>query len=178
MACEAPLAKLRDYLLNQADARRRGQIGAGSGERVMTRWQVRLSADELNAVLAQAFPTGGPTLDLVREVTPGRIKLLRDFDPSMLRPGGSISGPVLMGLADTAGYVIVMAHVGPELMAVTSSLTMNFLRPARPAAINVEGELLSLGRRSAVCDVRIWTEAPDRPAAQATVTYARAMPAA
>ncbi len=144
----------------------------------MTRWQVRLSADELNEVLGSAFPTGGPTLAIVREVMPGRITLLRDFDPSMLRPGGSISGPVLMSLADTAGYAIVMAHVGPELMAVTSALSINFLRPAKPGAIHVEGELLSLGRRNAVCDVRIWTESSDRLAAQATVTYARAMPAA
>jgi uncharacterized protein (TIGR00369 family) len=143
----------------------------------MSRWQIRLTADELNALLASAFPAGGPKVDLVREVTPGRVRLLREFDPAMLRPGGSISGPVLMSLADTAGYVIVMAHVGPELMAVTSSLTMNFLRAAKPGALHVDGELLSLGRRSAVCDVRIWTESPDRPAAQATVTYARAPPA-
>ena len=140
----------------------------------MANWQVRLGADQLNDVLAAAFPTGGRRLDLVREVTPGRVRLARAFDPSMLRPGGSISGPVLMSLADTAGYVIVMAHVGAELMAVTSSLTMNFLRAAKPGEIQVEAELLSLGRRSAVCDVRIWTEAADRLAAQATVTYARA----
>jgi uncharacterized protein (TIGR00369 family) len=94
----------------------------------------------------------------------------------MLRPGGSIAGPVLMSMADTVGYVIVMAHVGVELMAVTSSLTMNFLRAAKPGELHADGELLSLGRRSAVCDVRIWTEAPDRPAAQAIVTYARASP--
>lgn len=114
----------------------------------------------------------------MREVSPGWVKLARMFDPTMLRPGGSISGPVLMSLADTAGYVIVMAHVGPELMAVTSSLTMNFLRAAKPGEIHVEAELLSLGRRAAVCDVRIWTEAADRLAAQATVTYARAQQAA
>ena len=140
----------------------------------MDRWRIELDAEQLNEVLAAAFPTGAGKLDLVREVRPGRVKLVRAFEPTMLRPGGLISGPVLMNLADTAGYVMVMAHVGPELMAVTSSLTMNFLRPAKPGQINVEGELLSLGRRSAVCDVRIWTESPDRPAAQATVTYARA----
>ena len=33
-------------------------------------------------------------------------------------------------------------------------------------------ELLRLGRRLAVCDIRIWTESPDRLAAQANVTYA------
>ena len=71
-----------------------------------------------------------------------------------------------------------MAHVGVELMAVTSSLTINFLRACKPGDLHADCELLSLGRRSAVCDVRIWTEAPDRPAAQATVTYARPLAAA
>jgi uncharacterized protein (TIGR00369 family) len=95
----------------------------------------------------------------------------------MLRPGGTIAGPTLMSLADTAGYVIVMAHVGAELMAMTSTLTINFLRAAKPGEIHAEAELLSLGRRNAVCDVRIWTDDPNRLAAQATVTYARAMAA-
>ncbi|HWA61602.1 MAG TPA: PaaI family thioesterase [Caulobacteraceae bacterium] len=140
----------------------------------MARWDVCLSADELNEVLSAAFPTGGRKLDLVREVSAGRVKLVRAFEPAMLRPGGTIAGPVLMNLADAAAYVLVMAHVGAELMAMTSSLTMHFLRPAKPGELHVDGELLSLGRRSAVCDVRIWTESPDRLAAQATVTYARA----
>jgi uncharacterized protein (TIGR00369 family) len=87
-----------------------------------------------------------------------------------------ISGPVLMSLADMAAYMIVMAHVGRELMAVTTSLTINFLRPAKPQELHADAELLSLGRRNVVCAVRLWTEGPDRPAAQAMVTYARASP--
>jgi uncharacterized protein (TIGR00369 family) len=137
-------------------------------------WPVQQSAEDLNEVLASAFPTGGRKVDLVREVTPGRVKLVHEFEPSMLRPGGSIAGPVLMSLAATAAYVILMAHVGAELMAVTSSLTMNFPRAARLGELHVEAELLSLGRRNAVCDARIWTETPARLASQATVTYGRA----
>jgi uncharacterized protein (TIGR00369 family) len=142
----------------------------------MADWTIVLGPDEINKVLAQAFGGGAP-LELVRELTPGRVKIIQPFHKSMLRPGGLVSGPTLMSLADTAAYVLVMAHVGPELMAVTSSLTMNFLRGAKPGDIHVDGELLSLGRRNAVCDVRIWTESPERLAAQASVTYARAMPA-
>jgi uncharacterized protein (TIGR00369 family) len=63
-------------------------------------------------------------------------------------------------------------------MTVTTSLTINFLRGARRGDIHAEAELLSLGRRNAVCDVRLWTESPERLAAQATVTYARAGPGA
>lgn len=143
----------------------------------MSKYQILLGPAELNAALAQAFPQGGRKFDLVREAAPGRVRLTQAYDPAMLRPGGLISGPTLMSLADTAGYVIVMAHVGVEFMAVTSSLNMSFLRGAKPGDIQVEAELLSLGRRNVVCDVRLWTESPERLAAQAIVTYARAMPA-
>jgi uncharacterized protein (TIGR00369 family) len=140
----------------------------------MARWTPLLSAEEVNAVLGSAFPDT-EFLGLVREVGPGRVRIVRAFAPDMLRPGGLISGPTLMSLADTAAYALIIAHVGAELMAVTSSLNINFLRGAKPADINVEGQLLSLGRRNVVCDVRIWTDNPDRLAAQATVTYARAL---
>ncbi len=73
---------------------------------------------------------------------------------------------------DTVAYALVLAHIGDQLMAVTSSLTMNFLRGAKPGDLYAEAELLRLGRRIAVCDVRLWTEGPDRLAAQALVTYA------
>ncbi len=72
-----------------------------------------------------------------------------------------------MSLADTAAYALVLAHIGDELMAVTSSLVMNFLRGAQPGDIHADAHLLRLGRRSAVCDVRLWTESPERLAAQA-----------
>jgi uncharacterized protein (TIGR00369 family) len=77
-----------------------------------------------------------------------------------------------MSHADTTAYALVLCHVGEELMAVTSSLVMNFLRGAKPGDIHAEATMLRLGRRIAVCDVKIWTESPDRLAAQATVTYA------
>jgi uncharacterized protein (TIGR00369 family) len=145
----------------------------------MAKWNLVLDADSLNRTLDAAFPGAQRSSDMVREVSPGRVHLVGRYNPLMLRPGGFISGPNLMSMADSVGYVLVMAHAGPELMALTSSLTINFLRGAVPGDIHAEGELLSMGRRLAVCDVRLWTESPDRLAAQATVTYARAaVPAA
>ena len=136
-------------------------------------YELKLTGDEVMALLKGAFPEGGE-FPSVRELEPGRIHLVRPFLTGMLRPGGLISGPTMMSYADTAAYALILCHVGPELMAVTSSLTIHFLRGAKPGDIHVEAELLTLGRRNAVCDVRIWTESPDRLAAQATVTYARA----
>ena len=134
----------------------------------------QLDKDGVNALLMKAFPQARPEdLALAHEVEPGRVLVIRPYPgDGALRPGGVISGPNLMSIADTAAYALVLAHIGEQLMAVTSSLTMNFLRGAVPGDIHAEATMLRLGRRIAVCDVRIWTESPERLAAQATVTYA------
>ena len=135
--------------------------------------QPLLDADGVNALLRRAFPGAKPdAFPTVVEVAPGRVKVMSPYRDGLLRPGNVISGPTLMSLADTAAYALVLAHVGDQLMAVTSSLMMNFLRGAKPGDLYAEAEMLRLGRRNAVCDVRLWTEGPDRLAAQANVTNA------
>lgn len=134
---------------------------------------LKLDADSVNALLRSAFPSGSSTqFPTVLLAEPGRVEVVMPYNPGMLRPGNLISGPTQMGLADTAAYALVLTHLGPELMAVTSSMLVNFLRPCRPGDLRAEGMFLKLGRRQAVCDIRIWTESRERLAAQATVTYA------
>ncbi|MCR5881010.1 PaaI family thioesterase [Phenylobacterium sp. J367] len=138
-----------------------------------------MTADEVNALMSRAFPgTDSETQWRVTTVAPGRCTTVRPYADVMLRPGGLVSGPNLMAMADTAAYALILAHIGEQLMAVTSQLTINFLRGAKPGDIHAEAELLHLGRRSAVCDVRLWTESPDRLAAQASVAYALPLPEA
>jgi uncharacterized protein (TIGR00369 family) len=132
-----------------------------------------LDPDGVGKLLRRAFPDAGPEFfPRIAALAPGRIELVAPHRPGILRPGGVISGPTLMSLADHAAYALVLAHIGDQLMAVTSTLTINFLRGARPGDIHVDAQLLRLGRRIAVTDVRLWTEGPDRLAAQASVTYA------
>jgi uncharacterized protein (TIGR00369 family) len=132
-----------------------------------------LDSAGVNALLRKAFPGAQPdAFPTVLEVAPGRVKVMAAYREGLLRPDGVISGPTLMSLSDTAAYALVLAHIGDQLMAVTSSLTMNFLRGAKPGDLYAEDEMRRLGRRIAVCDVRLWTEGPDRLAAQALVTYA------
>ena len=134
---------------------------------------LKLDADGVNAVLTAAFPDAEPGARAhVVEASPGRVRLMRAYGPGLLRPGGLISGPNQMAIADTAAYALVLAHIGDEKMAVTSALSINFLRGAKPGDLWAEAKLLRLGRRLAVCDVHIWTEDEDRIAAQANVTYA------
>src|SRR3546814_12824173 len=95
------------------------------------------------------------------------------LDPvdTMLRPGGLISGPTQMGLADMAAYALVLAHIGPVAMAVTSAPNYPFLRPCLPRPLTAEAPLLRLGQRPAVMDVPLSPEHATRPGGQAHRAY-------
>lgn len=134
-----------------------------------------MDADALDVFLRAAFPH----LEIATRVIgvgPGRVTLRQPYHPEQLRPGETLSGPTLMTLADTAMYLLVVAHVGPEPMAVTAHLSMDFLRRPRPAALVAEATLLKLGRTLAVGHVVLRSEGDDAPVAAAQVTYA--LPAA
>lgn len=134
---------------------------------------LRLNAPALNAFLSRAFPENDPaTMARVVEVGPGRVLLTMGTATRNLRPGGVISGPTMMTLADTGAYALVLAHIGEVAMAVTTSLTVHFLRPCKFGELTAEATMLRLGRRIATCEVLMWTEGRDRPAAKATVAYA------
>lgn len=131
---------------------------------------LQMTLDELNAFLAAAFDEPRPYV--VDHIEPGRAVSTLPAERVMIRPGGTVGGPTLMMLADASAYAVVLAHIGPVALAVTSSLTINFLRKPRPVGVRADAELLKLGRTLAVVEVRLFSE--DRPevVAQASVTYA------
>jgi uncharacterized protein (TIGR00369 family) len=137
---------------------------------------LKLDAAALNAFLAKAFPESEQNLPEVVEAGPGRVLVRQAFASRTLRPGGLISGPTQMGLADVAAYALILAHIGEVPMAVTSSLTIHFLRGAKPGDLHAEATLLKLGRRVATVEVLVWSESRERAAAKATVAYAIPIP--
>lgn len=139
----------------------------------MSEHEPKLNAEALNAFLLRAFPEADAELmPKVVEVAAGRILVRQAFASRALRPGGLISGPTQMALADMAAYALVLAHIGEVAMAVTTSLTIHFLRGAKPGDLFAEAGLLKLGRRIATADILIWSESRERAAAKATVAYA------
>lgn len=94
-------------------------------------------------------------------------------DDKTLRPGGTVSGPVMMGLADVAFYALVLANIGMVDLAVTTNLNINFLHKPGPGNLHCRARLLKLGKRLAVCEASIFSDGDDeaRPAAHVTGTY-------
>lgn len=134
----------------------------------------KMSVPELERFLHEEFPqafrTGG---DITIEHADGEICRLRQrYSEKMLRPGGTISGPTLMALADCAMYVMVLSAVGPVGLAVTINLNINFLRKgAQGEDVLAAGRLLKLGKRLAVGEVSLTSGTAPDPIAHVTVTY-------
>jgi len=131
----------------------------------------KMNASELDNFLRSHFTQSDAPFAKVETVGNMTARVRLPYHDRHLRPGETISGPALMTLADTAVYVALLAMIGPVALAVTTSLSINFLR--KPAAKDVIAEcsLLKLGRRLAVGDVKMFSEGEDEIVAQATVTY-------
>jgi len=101
------------------------------------------------------------------------VRLRALYDERFLRPGGTIAGPVMMGLADAALYAVVLSRIGPVELAVTTSLTINFLRKPGTADVVADARLLKLGKRLAVGEVTLFSEESGDadPVAHVTGTY-------
>jgi len=135
--------------------------------------QAELTAAELERRLAAEFPEAfhaGSGLTIVEAGTRAARVRLVPADKAT-RPGGTISGPTLMTLADVAMYVAVLASIGWVPLAVTTNLNINFLKKPAPGALLADCEILKLGKRLAVGAVTICAEGDDEPVAHATLTY-------
>jgi len=125
--------------------------------------------DELKAFFAEAFDGGAPDFVSLGEGTASVRLAVTD---AHLRPGGYVSGPTQMSLADTVTYAAIFTRIGIVPMAVTTSLNMSFLRPLITEVAMAEAKLLKLGRTLAVAEVNIRGEGSKAPSSHAVVTYA------
>ena len=132
-----------------------------------------MTREELMQFLDREFPQihyGGQTYH-VDEIGPNRARLRMDYHERHLRPGGTISGPSMMALADLGLYAVILAHIGPVALAVTTSLNFNFLRKPEQRALIAECRLLKLGKRLAVGEVSMHSEGSGDIVCHATGTY-------
>jgi uncharacterized protein (TIGR00369 family) len=132
-----------------------------------------MTVAELTAFLDHAFPQihrDGRVFS-VESVAPGEAVVRLDASEVHLRPGGTVSGPTLFSLADLTAYVAILAQIGPVALAVTTNVSINFLRKPPPGPLLARGRLLKLGKRLAVAEVAITPPGEEEPVAQATATY-------
>jgi uncharacterized protein (TIGR00369 family) len=133
----------------------------------------KLTRKELIERLRAEFPeTSHAVGDYeIEEVWHGGCRLRLPFSDKSLRPGGTVSGPIMMALADFTMYVAVLSAIGWEPLAVTTNLTINFLKKPAPRDLLAEARLIKLGKRLAVGEVGIRSEGVDELVAHVTSTY-------
>lgn len=132
-----------------------------------------MNADQIANLLHEVFPQGfypGCGL-MIERVDYADIRVRRHFQEGYIRPGGTISGPTMMELADFAMYVAVFSAVGPQPLAVTTNLNINFLRKPGKGDLIAEARLMKVGKRLAVGEVTIFSEGSAEPVAHVTSTY-------
>jgi len=132
-----------------------------------------MTAEQIGELLHGEFPQAfypGCGLSIER-VGYGDVRVRRVYHTDFLRPGGTISGPTMMELADFAMYVAVFSAVGPQPLAVTTNLNINFLRKPTQADLIAEAKLMKIGKRLAVGEVTIYSDGLDEPVAHVTSTY-------
>ena len=93
------------------------------------------------------------------------------YQESFLRPGGTISGPVIMGLADYALYVAILTKIGLVELAVTTNLNINFLRRPEPGDLLAVASVIKIGKRLAVGEIEVYVDGKESMIAHATSTY-------
>lgn len=133
--------------------------------------KLKMTKTELQAFISANFPQ---TEDLyfVQDVAPMAVTLRLAVTSQHLRPGNTVSGPSIFGLADVAMYVAVLAMIGPVALAVTTNCSVDFMRkPAAGADLIAKARILKLGRHLVVGDVMIYSCGHDAPVARASVTY-------
>jgi uncharacterized protein (TIGR00369 family) len=133
----------------------------------------KMSVAELEKFLQMEFPQAFSNGDIRIESADGVSCLLRQrYSEQMLRPGGTISGPTLMALADCAMYVVLLSAIGPVGLAVTTNLNINFLRRGAPGKdVLAAARILKLGKRLAVGEVNLLSGISPDPIAHVTATY-------
>ena len=128
------------------------------------------TTDAINEMIGHLFPGSNNTCEAV---CPDFAVARREISDAELRPGAFISGPSQFGLADAALWYLVFGATGRiEPMALTSELSIRFLRPAQGSVLWARATLDVAGRRNVVGTVHVWCDDREsKPTATAQGTY-------
>lgn len=133
---------------------------------------MRITLQEMERITREEVPSVGQLGVVYEAIGEGTVRARLPHRDDFLRPGGTVSGPTMMGLADIVMYACVLSRIGPVKLAVTTNLNANFLRRPAPVDLVAEGRLLKIGKRLAYGEVTITSDGePDDPVCHVTATY-------
>ncbi|WP_240775934.1 PaaI family thioesterase [Nitrincola schmidtii] len=130
---------------------------------------LKMNVQELSVFLVREFPQFQCE---ILAVTADEAVVKQRINESHLRPGGTVSGPTMMALADVALYVAILSRIGPVALAVTTDFTCHFLnKPEANKDLIAKASLLKLGKRLVIGEVSVFSEGQSEPVAHVVATY-------
>ncbi len=131
----------------------------------------RITIEAFNRLLDQSAPFQKVYGFVTEEIGYGTSKVRLPAGEAHIRPGGTLSGPAQMALADFAMYAALLGAIGEVPLAVTTSLNINFLQKPEPGGLQATCRLIKRGKRLAVGDILLYSGGLDSPVSHATATY-------
>lgn len=136
----------------------------------------KVSAEEMNHFFQENFKGDRGTLPDITLAEADHVIMEAPMSEKNMRPGGFVSGPTQMALADHIAYAVIFTRLGITPMALTSNLNIDFLRPLQGKRVYIDGKMIKLGRALAVIGVEIRSKDSEKLSSRATVTYALPQP--
>jgi uncharacterized protein (TIGR00369 family) len=130
------------------------------------------SVAAIQAIMQEGVPLAAAWGIEVLAAEAGVALVRLPWRPELLRPGNTVSGPALMGLADVAMWAALLSVTEGRDESVTSTMTVNFLRPAGAVPVLAEARLVKRGRRMVFGEITLRAEDSDDIAAHVTTTWA------
>jgi len=143
----------------------------GKMKKATARKRTGITAAQFNKMMYENVPLARLFGFRAISIGHGTARVRLRFHTDVTRAGGTVSGPALMGLADVALFAVVLGMIGKVEMAVTTSLTINFLRKPGPVDVIAEARILKLGKRLAVGECALYSEGDPEMVAHVTGTY-------
>jgi len=131
----------------------------------------KITCQDFNHILESEMSWASDLEMRLESIEPGRAIVRLPYHHNSTRPGGTISGPHMMMLADACMYAVVLGLIGQIKLAVTTNFNINFLRKPEQTDLLAEGKIIKLGKRLAIMEVSITAEAAGKLVAHATGTY-------
>ena len=131
---------------------------------------MKMTIPDLQIFLNDVFPQVCDDF-VIEDLSKNEITVRLKVSEKHLRPGGTVSGPSMFGLADVCFDLVILSNVGPKALTVTTSCSIDFMRKPAPKDLIAKARLLKLGKSLAVGDVLLFSEGMEMPVAHANVTY-------
>lgn len=138
----------------------------------MTVTPSKISAADMDVFFKTAFDGDTSMIPKITHASEGRVTMELSVTKAMLRPGGTVSGPTQMAVADHAAYAVIFTHHGVTAMALTANLNIDFLSAPKGTVLVIDAKTIKMGRTLAVISVEMTMKGSEKLASRATVTYA------